>query len=197
MSSAFQIAFFLALVALWISLAVAMRRSRKKSSTNSKKSAAANPQNLYHGLRNKILHLKREDIGLPAPANPSQPWAAVMDWGLAGDTVTVVAIMDGTASVYLSRGGGWIGGGQSHDPIRKAAQKMLSAASEAQWTEKAAADFPLPQPAQVIFYVMTDAGVFTSTASQEELSAHRHPLSSLGDAAQTIITQYRLIQKSK
>jgi len=116
-----------------------------------------------------------------------------MDWGLTEGTATVVAFSDGNASVYLSSGGGSIGGA-SHESIRKAAQKMVAIAAECQPQAHATTTYPRPQHSQVIFYLLTDVGVFTANAPQEELSSHRHPLSKLGDAGQDIITQYRLIQ---
>jgi hypothetical protein len=50
-----------------------------------------------------------------------------MDGGVDNGTVTVVAFSDGTASVYLSIGGGFIGG-KSHEAVRKAADQMVAAA---------------------------------------------------------------------
>jgi hypothetical protein len=102
-------------------------------------------------------------------------------------------LSDGNASVYLSSGGGFIGG-SSHESIHKAAQKMVAIAADCQPKALATTTYPLPRRAEVIFYFLTDAGVFTANAPEEELSSHRHPLSKLGDAAQNIITQYRLIQ---
>jgi hypothetical protein len=72
---------------------------------------------------------------------------------------------------------------------------MVAVAAEFQPNAIATTTFPLPRHAQVIFYLLTDAGVFTANAPEEELSSHRHPLSKLGDAAQNVITQYRLIKK--
>lgn len=152
--------------------------------------------NIYLSLRERALKTKREDIGVAAPSKPTEPWAAVMDWGVSTGTATVVAISDGTASIYLSSGGGSIGGGQSDESIHKAAQKMVSVAAEFQPQMMRATDVDtLPQRGQVVFYVLTDAGVFTASASEVELSSHRHPLSKLGDAAQEIITQSRLTRK--
>jgi hypothetical protein len=48
--------------------------------------------------------------------------------------------------------------------------------------------YPVPQRGQFAFYLLTDAGVFTASAPEEELRRHRNPLYKLGDAAQTIIT---------
>jgi hypothetical protein len=118
-----------------------------------------------------------------------------MDWGLAEGTATVVALSDGNASVYLSSGGGFIGG-VSHESIRKAAQKMVAVAAEYQAQTRATTTYPLPQRSQVFFYFLTDKGIFTSSAQEEKLSSHRHPLWKLGDAGQDVITQYRLIQQN-
>jgi hypothetical protein len=161
----------------------------------SQKQAApkAASKDAYQGLRNSALQSSRAKLGLPPTSTPAQPWGVIMDWGLIEGTATVVAFSDGNASVYLSSGGGFIGGA-SHEAIRKAAQKMVAVAAEVQPQTHATTTFPLPQDAQVIFYLLTDEGVFTTNAPQQELSSHRHPLSKLGDAGQDIITQYRLIQ---
>jgi hypothetical protein len=119
-----------------------------------------------------------------------------MEWGVDNGSATVVAIADRTASVYLSSGGGSIGGGPSQDSIRKADQQMVFAAAEFQPQMRLADSYLLPQRGRVTFYALTDAGLFAAGASRDELSSHRHPLSKLGDAAQNIITQYHLIQRS-
>ena len=118
----------------------------------------------------------------------------MMDWNTGNGLATVVAVADGTASIYLSSGGGSIGGGQSHPEIREAALKAVSLAAEFQPRMQPAAIYPLPEPGGVIFYAVTDAGVYSSSGTAEELAAQRHPLSRLGNAIQNIVTQYRLLQ---
>jgi hypothetical protein len=117
-----------------------------------------------------------------------------MDWGVNNGTATVVAVADGTVSIYLSSGGGSLGGGQGHAPIREAGQKFLNLAKESLPKMQKTTEYPLPGRGQVYFYVRTGAGVFTARTSQEELNSHSHPLRSLGDAAQEIITKYRQIE---
>ena len=68
-----------------------------------------------------------------------------MDWGVEHGTATVVAFSDGSASVYLSNGGGFLGGGESHESVRKAAQKMVSIAAEFQPQTIETKTYPLPQ----------------------------------------------------
>ena len=118
----------------------------------------------------------------------------MMDWGITSGTATVVALSDGNASVYMSNGGGYLGGA-SHEPIREAARNMVAAATEIQKQTTATTAYPLPESNEVIFYLLTDAGIFTARGSEDELRAPGHFLSKLGDAGQEVITQYRLIQK--
>jgi len=117
-----------------------------------------------------------------------------MDWGVNNGTATVVAVADGTVSIYLSSGGGSIGGGQGNAAIHEAGQKFLSLARESLPRMQKTAEYPLPDKKQVYFYVCTKAGVFTARTSEEELNSRSHPLRALGDAAQEIITQYRQVQ---
>ncbi len=158
--------------------------------------AHADPK-VYFGLRDLILHGSRSKFGIPPDSKPDEPYAVVMDWGIDEGTATVVAIADGTGSVYLSSGGGFIGGGQSHESIRTAAKRTVELATQVQPMMHLTTNYPLPERRQVNFYVLTDAGVFTASASEEQMRTHASPLYQLGDAAQAIITEYRLMQQSQ
>jgi hypothetical protein len=152
------------------------------------------PANAYESLRIQVLTGSRAALGIAPPPNESQPWGVVMDWRMTTGSVTVVALADGNASVYLSRGGGSIGG-QSHESIRNAARNAIAAAAEVRAKMLRVETFPQPDPEQVSLYVLTDAGIFGESASVEEIIAGRHSLSKLGNAMQEIITQYRLIEQ--
>jgi hypothetical protein len=58
----------------------------------------------YLGLRNQALQGSRAQFGLAPTAATTEPWGAVMDWGPASGTATVVALSDGHASVYIGSG---------------------------------------------------------------------------------------------
>jgi hypothetical protein len=81
--------------------------------------------------------------------------------------------------------------------IRKAAQAMVSLAAKFQPQMVATKTFPLPNSGQTIFYVLTDAGVFTASAPENDLGEQRHMLSPLFYAGQEVITQYRLFEMHK
>jgi hypothetical protein len=155
---------------------------------------SAKARETYLGLRDLMLGETRTKLSLAPTATPTEPWGVMMDWGMSSGTATVVAMSDGSASVYLSSGGGYLGGiGQ--EPIRNAAKNAVALAREVQPQMKETKTFPLPPTGQVQFYVLTDAGVYTASASESDLSASRSPFSKLGDGMQGIITEYRLFQE--
>jgi hypothetical protein len=155
------------------------------------KASATSPQDVYFGLRNKMLQGSRKEFSLPPGTGANDPWGVVMDWGMEKATVTVVAVSDGSASVYFSSGGGFIGGG-GQEPIKAAAQRAVESARSVPLSTRAAAPYPLPDRGGVVFYVLTDGGVYRTSTSEQELNSKGDSLRKLGDAMQGVITQYRL-----
>jgi hypothetical protein len=156
------------------------------------------PRDVYLGLRNMALGITREKASLAATYAPTEPWGVIMDWVVSQAIATIIAFSNGHASIYLSTGGGFIGGGESHESVRNAAKRMVAVAGECQPHSHATSEYPLPQQqGEVLFYLLTDVGIFTASASKEDLSSHHHALSKLHDAAQGIITEYRLIEGKK
>src|SRR5277367_5212634 len=153
---------------------------------------------VYLKLRNMMLQTpSTKKFNPDFPLGPTEPYGVLVDFTVPNGSATVVAILDGTGSLYLSSGGGFIGGGQSHESIRSGAKKTVEIANQVQTLMHPTTDYPLPQPGEVTFYVLTKAGVFTASASQRDLQSQRNPLCSLYESAQTIVTAYRLINTKK
>jgi hypothetical protein len=161
------------LVAWWI-----YRRNRAQKPTDLLPAQRKNP---YPRLRALALYSKRIPNSMGNPSSPTEPWGVVLDWVLSAAVATVVAFSDGSASVYFSSGGGLLGG-QAHEPIRNAARQAVAVAAEFQPQMELTTVFPLPQPGIVVFYLLTDSGVFTSSAFESALKTRSHALSKLGDA---------------
>jgi hypothetical protein len=155
----------------------------------------ADPQ-VYVELRNQALSVSRGAIGLPL-SKPTAPAAVLMDSAFDDFTLTTVAIPDGTASIYLSNGGGFIGGGQRYESIRSAALDMVRAAEASLASMTLVKGHPLPPPGHTSFYVVTESGVYSATVTTAKVGSAQHPLYSLYAAAQNVLTQYRLSQTTK
>jgi len=166
------------------------------SCSKSKAPKTEDRQAVFADLRKQALTGTRASFGIDAPATPTTPWGVVMETGFPEGSFTLVALSDGNASIYLSSGGGSIGGG-GHETIRRAAQAMVTLAAKFQPQATATKEFPLPKNGQTIFYLLTDSGAFTTSASEQDLGEERHPWSPLFHAGHEVIGQYRLIEERK
>ncbi|MGA3345474.1 MAG: hypothetical protein ABSC76_11455 [Terracidiphilus sp.] len=115
-----------------------------------------------------------------------------MDWNVGKGTATVLATADGTASLYLSSGGGFLGGGQKYAEIRNAALRAVHLATELSPHFKTTVTIDLSAAGEVFFYLTTSNGVRVAVANEANLKAGNDPLASLGATMQQIITEYRL-----
>ena len=190
----------------WITLALCLLAAvvlivRLLPRGGSRMHSAAGPRastgNVYAGLRSLVLEGNRANFGLGPGTSPTQPFAVVTDWVSAEGAITTVAVADGSASVYLSNGGGFIGGGQTHESIRNAALKAVDLAGAVQPQMQPTTRYPPATPGQVTFYAVTDAGVFTAAASQDDLAGNRSPYSALAAAAQNILAEYRRLPEAR
>lgn len=177
-------------VAVVLALGLCLGRAQTKPTAP----MTASSPSAYIGLRNLAFQVSRDKLGLHPTSKPTEPWGAVVDWGITKGTATVVAFSDGHASIYLSSGGGFLGGADSHEAIRTAGKEMVAVAAECQPSSKGTSTYPLPKQGEVNFYFLTDAGTYLTTVSEETLRSRSSPLSKLFDAVQKVIAEYRHIQ---
>jgi hypothetical protein len=116
----------------------------------------------------------------------------LMDWRVSNGMATVLAAVDGSASIYFDSGGGYIGGGQKFPEIREAALQAIQIATGLSSQFEKSETFDLPKRGNVYFYLTTNAGAYRAVATETKLSAGTDPLGSLGGIMQRIITEYRL-----
>lgn len=115
-----------------------------------------------------------------------------METGYDGVTVTLFALTDGTTSLYFSNGGGVIGG-HAHESVRRANTAFLDQTNHSLGQLAPCERFPIPEMAHTIFYVLTDSGILTGGALEDDLGFGRHPLSPLFHAGHEVISQLRSI----
>jgi uncharacterized membrane protein YfbV (UPF0208 family) len=145
---------------------------------------------VFADLRNKIFTINPEKFSIPAtPGNAV--FGVVMDMGFAEGWATLVVLADGNASLYLSSGGGVIGG-IGNEAVREAAIAMTNVADQYVDQTATTEGTPLPPPGEEAFYILTTQGIRAATAKEDDLVELRHPLSTLFYAGQEVITQLRL-----
>ncbi|HYC27556.1 MAG TPA: hypothetical protein VEB42_02055, partial [Chitinophagaceae bacterium] len=123
-----------------------------------------NPNNNpYADLREIALNVTSEQLALPA--NSSEVYGVVMDLNLGDGIATLVSFGTGDASIYLSSGGGMIGG-LSHQAVATAAKNFVAKAQEYISGAGSVDSTPLPGTDEVIFYFLTPRGRFATTENR-------------------------------
>jgi hypothetical protein len=148
----------------------------------------------YSALRRRALSIQRTDIGIPEPPPEAPVWGVLMETGYPGATATLLALGDGTTSLYLSTGGGVIGG-HAHQNVREANAEFVETANRYYEHMTPTDSFPLPAEGHTHFYALTDSGVLSGVGRDEDLGFGRHRLSLLFHAGHQVITQLRIISE--
>ena len=153
-------------------------------------------KNVFADLRATYFTLTRDELFCPAPSNPTDPWGVIMEIGYQEATVTTVTFTEGSSRVLRSTGGGFFSTGQI-ESVRSAGQAFLKQAQQLQPHTTPAHEFPGPTIGHVVFYFRTDKGIYTASASENELAAGHHRLSALYFAGLRILHEFLQLQKQQ
>ena len=144
------------------------------------------PAAIFTDLRDMVL--------LEALPDP-EGWAALMEMGTEGGVASVVAVSDGTTSLYTSTGGGLIGAGE-HASVAAANQAFLAAIEEARAAIPVTDTYPLPGDGEIRFSVRWPDGTRGSAGAEDEaLAAGDHPLSAAFAAGHDVISAMREVDE--
>ena len=146
---------------------------------------------VYNDLRSMALAIDPGSIQIPEGESWSGAAMAAMEIGVAGGTATIVAIADGTVSMYVSTGGGVIGAGE-HAAVRGAAERFRTVVAESRNLLQVSSELPLPAPGLVRFHLRTVDAAYSASAPEALLRTSRHPLAPLYAAGQDLLTEIRL-----
>ena len=148
---------------------------------------------IYRDLRQQVFSLDPSKIGVNLSSSNSV-WGVVMETGYPEAVVTLVALADGTVSLYFSNGGGIIGVGQ-HEGPRKASSEFLTFSNQFLGQALPTKTFPLPSQGNTRFYFLTSGGILTAESKEDDLGNNRLPLSPLFHKAQEVIAQARMVDE--
>jgi hypothetical protein len=147
-------------------------------------------ENAYEGLRIMALSATPEQLGLSLPTDKTIVYGVIMDWEMDGATATTVSYQTGDASLYLSSGGGVIGGGQ-HENVNSAAKQFVSLAQtfldKTTKTEKT----PLPSTDEVKFYLLTNKGIFVGQETMKNFENNSSSWLKLFEEGNNVLTELR------
>ena len=147
----------------------------------------------YMEMRSAVLEADPASIKVPEGQWPGAS-VAMMEIVVDDATASIVAVADGTVSLYLSNGGGTIGAGEYLSARQAGLRFLRAAADHAPWMT-GTTEFPLPTAGNVRFHVRTPDGDFSSEVAEDRLRARRDDLAPLYLAGQDVVTEIRLISE--
>jgi hypothetical protein len=153
--------------------------------------------NVYQGLRQKVLDLDPATVGLaPTPEHP-MVFAGLMEMGMEGGVASLVVIGDGTTSLYYSTGGGIIGAG-FHDSVKGPSRAFLN--SLERHVKELAPDQPgHPTPAAGMTHLRAltfGGGHLLVAARDDDFGEKRHPLWEIFYFGHGVITAMRKLPQT-
>ncbi len=148
-------------------------------------------ENPYNGLRKMVFSLNAQSLGREIK-DPKQSLCTVMEWEISNATATLVSVIDGSTSLYLSTGGGVIGGG-AHKNVVDVSSIFLKESEKYLDLMKKDTEYILPQKGHVCFYVVTNDGVYKYDGKEEEMANGKEQFSKLFVYGQNVITELRKI----
>jgi hypothetical protein len=147
---------------------------------------------IYQSLRQQVFDLPKQDYNFGA----TDRLAVLMETGLEDACYTLVAVADGSASLYFSNGGGVIGSG-GHQEGAEAAKALLDFSRKYDGQLKKISDTPLPKPGMTRFYIIKMDEILSGEFKENDLGKGKSPVSPLFYKAHELITVIRLIERKK
>ncbi|MEM9650333.1 MAG: hypothetical protein AAF969_17800, partial [Bacteroidota bacterium] len=182
----------LGLIVVIIIVAFAMKSSSLKKNKEAKTDQLQ--QNPYYDLRNMAFQATPEQLGIEP--KPNSVYGIIMDWDLGNGIMTLISYQTGDASMYLSTGGGVIGGGQ-HESVISVVKTYLELGNSLLMSANHVEHSKLPESNTVNFYFLTEGGKLLRTENMVNFENGSSELYGLFNEANNVITQLRMISDMK
>jgi hypothetical protein len=139
---------------------------------------------LFEQLRSTALAFK--DSNAPT----GDLYGVVMETGLAGGVATLIALGDGTISLYFTNGNAFLGSGERDGPTRSA-HRFATTAMRLLESIPASPDASLAREGETKFFVLIDGGVRSAAGATVDLGEGRHKLAPLFRAGHALLAEVR------
>lgn len=147
-------------------------------------------ENAYEELRNMAFKTTPEQLDLSLPTDKTIVYGVVMDWEMGGATATTVIYQTGDASLYLSTGGGVIGGGQ-HQNVNNASKQFISLAQTFLDKTTKTEMTDLPKTNEVKFYLLTNKGIYVGQEQMKNFENNSSAWLKLFEKGNNVLSELR------
>lgn len=154
---------------------------------------AARYSSPYRRLRDMALNTPAKALGLDIPPEPPHVFGVVTDIGISTGAITIVTFETGDVSMYTSTGGGTLGLGGNPE-VSSAGKEFVSVSGQFLDKAKIARDTKFPREGRVLFYFLTNKGIYRAGDLISNCENNISPITNLFIGVNKVITQIRLAQ---
>lgn len=147
-------------------------------------------ENTFEGLRNMAFATTPEQLELSLATDKTIVYGIIMDWGMDGATATIVSYQTGDASIYLSSGGGVIGGGQ-HENVSSSAKEFVNLGQNFLDKATKTENTTLAENDTIKFYFLTNSGVYVGQEHMKNFENKKSIWLPLFEKANLLLTELR------
>lgn len=170
-------------------------RSKKTDDIDSQDQIDEQKENPFTELREKAFHITPKELGLTVSNEETKVFGIVMDWEMDGATATTISFITGDASLYLSSGGGVIGGGTNQN-VKIAAEKFVELAQSFLSKAKKTESNKLPETNNVNFYLLTNKGTYVGIENIENFDNNSSEWLPLFEQGNRVLSELRNISEN-
>jgi hypothetical protein len=154
------------------------------------------PKDTGKTLRMMALKSSPKDLGFSPDQDYPKVYGILMDWRIGEETASVLAMRDGTASLYTTSTFGIIGGGR-HEKVHRAAEQCTKLANHFLDISSATTNFAYPKEGEVFFYLLTYEAVRLCSGNERAIIQGNDSMRPLFAAFQSVLTELRLVTEER
>lgn len=149
----------------------------------------ANEKNPYNELRDLALKQNAKDID-EIIIDEDEPYKVLIEFFVSGSPVSIFCAIDGTASIYLGSGGGFINGSAENETIKQLSKSIVFEAKNIIETLETMKVFPVVEDGFINVFVVTERNIYGMTANQESVANKEFDIWKLYYLAVEVISMY-------
>ncbi len=147
-------------------------------------------ENIYLDLRKMAFSTTTEQLELTDLSN-DKVFGLITEMYMNPGTSTIVAYLSGDASIYLSTGGGFIGGG-NHEDVNKKVREIIDQIDKFKINAEKIENAELPKANEVYFNFLTKNGVYQIKENINDIMNEKSDYTELFNEVNKIMTLIRI-----
>lgn len=155
-----------------------------------KKEKIDNKENMYPELRKIAFSATAEQLELSQIDN-DKVYGLITEMFMNNGTATVVGFLSGDASIYLSSGGGFIGGG-NHEDVNLKVKEIIDKIQKFKEKSINIENADLPEKNMINFNFLTKNGVYQISENKNEIMSENSEFTELYKEVDKIMTLIRI-----